>query len=152
MISTESRSQKPYALPVQCLSYLGMIVKQMRGILNRLLVAMVERNMDENGELMGISIYSIVHVCIMIGVGFVSNGEYNSMRAQGYSQPLSVLQIRADTRRKYSSMGKKTMIDMLTPKRKIKLHYNVIHVHVHVSLYKVYSEKFTYRRLGNFCC
>ena len=56
----------------------------------------------------------------MFGVGFVSNGEYNSMRAQGYTRPLSVLQIRADARRKYSSMGKKTMIDMLTPKRKIK--------------------------------
>ena len=60
MISTESRSQKPYALPVQCLSYLGMTVKQMRGLLNRLLVAMVERNMDVNGELMGFSIYSTV--------------------------------------------------------------------------------------------
>ena len=52
-----------------------------------------------------------VYIC----VGFVSNGEYNSMKSHGYTRPLSVLQIRADARRKYSSMGKKTMIDMLTP-------------------------------------
>ena len=68
MISTESRSQKPYALSVQCLSYLGMTVKQMRGLLNRLLVAMVERNMDVNGELMGISIYSTVFTVLYMYV------------------------------------------------------------------------------------
>ena len=51
-----------------------------------------------------------------IDIGFVSNGEYNSMRANGYSRPLSVLQIKADARKKYSKMGKKSMVDMLTPK------------------------------------
>jgi hypothetical protein len=113
-----------------------MPAKQMRGLLNCLLVAMVERNMDVNGELIGVSIYSIVYyVCVR----FVSSGEYNSMKSHGYTRPLSVLQIRADARRKYSSMGKKTIMDMLTPKSKIKLHvhYDVIHVHnilTHITL------------------
>lgn len=73
-----------------------------------------------------------VYVC----VGFVSNGEYNSMKSHGYTRPLSVLQIRADARKKYSSMGKKTMMDMLTPKRKIKLHCNVVDVHINISLHR----------------
>ena len=47
--------------------------------------------------------------------GFVSNGEYNSMRAKGYTRPLSILQIKAEARAKYSSSGIKAMLEMLTP-------------------------------------
>ena len=47
--------------------------------------------------------------------GFVSNGEYNSMRVKGYTRPLSVLQIRSQARKKYSRMGFKTMLEMVTP-------------------------------------
>ena len=49
MISTECRSRKPYALPIQCVSYVGMTVSQMRTILNRVVSAMKERGMDING-------------------------------------------------------------------------------------------------------
>lgn len=38
------------------------------------------------------------------------------MRINGYTRPLSVLQIKADARNKYAKMGKKTMEDMLTPR------------------------------------
>lgn len=48
-------------------------------------------------------------------LGFVSNREYNSMRVKGYTRPLSVLQIRSEARKKYSSMGFKSMLKMVTP-------------------------------------
>ena len=51
----------------------------------------------------------------MYFTGFVSNGEYNSMRAKGYTRPLPVLQIKAEARAKYCSVGLKTMLEMLTP-------------------------------------
>ena len=51
MISTESRVRKPYALPVQCFSYVGITVNQMRAILDRVITAMKARNMAVNGIL-----------------------------------------------------------------------------------------------------
>ena len=49
MISTESRSTKPYALPVQCFSYTGISVPGMRAILNKIITAMVDKKMTVNG-------------------------------------------------------------------------------------------------------
>lgn len=49
LISSESRVRNPYALPVQCSSYVGITVKQMRAILNGVITAMKARNMDVNG-------------------------------------------------------------------------------------------------------
>lgn len=49
MISTECRSNKPYALPIQCISYIGITVKQMRDVLNRVVSAMLDRGMEING-------------------------------------------------------------------------------------------------------
>ena len=51
MISSESRVRKPYALPVQCFSYVGITVNQMRAILDRVITAMKARNMAVNGIL-----------------------------------------------------------------------------------------------------
>lgn len=45
--------------------------------------------------------------------GFVSNGEYNTMRVQGYTRPLSVLQIRSEAKKKYAKMSFKSMIFFL---------------------------------------
>lgn len=42
--------------------------------------------------------------------------ESTTLRINGYTRPLSVLQIKADARNKYAKMGKKTMEDMLTPR------------------------------------
>ena len=53
-------------------------------------------------------------------IGFVSNGEYNTMIVQGYTRPLSVLQIKADARNKYQKMGYRPMLDMLTPVGKLE--------------------------------
>ena len=49
-------------------------------------------------------------------VGFCSNGEYNSLRNQGYTRPLSILRIRSDIRSRYARMSKQAMLAMLTPK------------------------------------
>ena len=48
-------------------------------------------------------------------LGFVTDGEWNSLRTKGNTRPLSVLQIRADVRTKYSHMSLKKMTGMLTP-------------------------------------
>ncbi len=50
LISTESRSKKPYALPIQCISYVGISVAKMRSILNKIVIAMKDRNMDVSGR------------------------------------------------------------------------------------------------------
>lgn len=55
-------------------------------------------------------INSLIHL-----LGFVSNGEYNVLRAKGYTRPLSVLKIKADVRVKYSKMGIKKMTEMISP-------------------------------------
>ena len=52
-------------------------------------------------------------------LGFVSDGEFNYLRMKGYTRPLSVLQIRADVRRKYSRLSPKKLLAMLTPNSKI---------------------------------
>ena len=57
-----------------------------------------------------------LYLIILNIAGFVSNGEYNSMRAKGYTRPLSIFQIRAAARKKFSSIGRKSMLAMLTPR------------------------------------
>lgn len=47
--------------------------------------------------------------------GFVTNGEWNSLRAKGLERPVSIFEVRAQVRRKYSRMAVKTMLKMLTP-------------------------------------
>ena len=72
---------------------------------------------------------------LYVFTGFCSNGEYNSMRSQGYSRPLSVLKIRSNVRSKYARMSKQRMLAMLTPKCKIGIHC-YMHVHVYYSDYQ----------------
>ena len=48
-------------------------------------------------------------------VGFTANGEFNVLRSKGYSRPLSILRIKADSRAKYAKMGVKKMIAMILP-------------------------------------
>ena len=59
----------------------------------------------------------------LLFVGFVSNGEFNYMRSKGYTRPLSVLQIRTNVRSKYNKICQKTLLAMLTPKRKLLSKY-----------------------------
>ena len=54
---------------------------------------------------------------IHLMLGFCSDGEFNSLRNQGYTRPLSVLRIMSDVRSKYSRGKKNRMTSMLTPTR-----------------------------------
>ena len=49
-------------------------------------------------------------------IGLVTNGEFNTFRTKGNTRPVSVFAIKSAARSKYSSMGKKKMLAMLTPK------------------------------------
>ncbi|XP_065893229.1 uncharacterized protein [Dysidea avara] len=95
MISSEERRKKPYALPVQCLPYKGLADSTVRQLANKIIQEMSKRQMKV--------------------AGFVTDGEWNSLRTKGNTRPLSVLQIRADVRAKYSRMGFKTMSGMIMP-------------------------------------
>ena len=60
MISTEACSKKPYALPVQCISYTSLKDNELRGILNVVIKQMVDSEwrlqgnaLMENGTLCG---------------------------------------------------------------------------------------------------
>ena len=59
--------------------------------------------------------------------GFVSNGEFNSMRVKGYTRPLSVIQIKANSRKKYAQMARSTMLDMLTPVGELRMCAYLLH-------------------------
>ena len=96
LISAEKRVKKPYALPIQCFSYAGIGI-EMREILNRIVTAMADRNMQVNGECM--IFCGKLFIDVITSIGFISNGKYNSMRAKGYTRPLSVLQIKANARK-----------------------------------------------------
>lgn len=50
MISPESRAFKPYAVPVQCVPYVGMKEKKLRELIRAIIRAMVERGMKVAGE------------------------------------------------------------------------------------------------------
>ena len=49
MVSSELRSKKPYALPVQCLPYCGLNEKDIRRIISRLINEMVKAGMSVRG-------------------------------------------------------------------------------------------------------
>lgn len=51
-------------------------------------------------------------------IGSVSNGEFNTLRARGYSRPVSILQVRADVRAKYAKIKHSVLKSMLSPLRK----------------------------------
>ena len=50
MISPESRAFKPYAVPVQCVPYVGMKESKLRKLIRVLIKAMVHRGMKVAGE------------------------------------------------------------------------------------------------------
>ena len=70
-------------------------------------------------ELKKLIIIKSAYHCVLFSVGFVSDGEFNYMRRKGYTRPLSVVQIRANVRTKYNKLHQRTLLAMLTPKRKL---------------------------------
>ena len=50
MISHESRNQKPYTLPIQCVPYKGLSVRAIRALANKIIEEMVKRKMKVAGN------------------------------------------------------------------------------------------------------
>ena len=135
MISSELRDKKPYALPVQCIPYAGLTENDLRRLVNKLVNTMVTHGLPSN--VAGIYLFSSmknIYMNLFIELGFVSNGEFNFLRTKGYTRPLSVLQIRSNVRKKYSQIGFRALLSMLTPKCKMilcfSINYNDANIHV----------------------
>ena len=126
MISTEERNRKPYALPVQCLPYKGLKDSEIWDIGNKVIQEMHKRGMKVAGMFCMYNACPCTCMCdcyvhvlkIIVYAGFVTNGEWNSNRTKGNTRPLSVFQIRSDVHSKYSRMGEKRMLKMITPQCK----------------------------------
>ena len=120
IISSEQREAKPYALPVQCIPYKSLNQQQMRHLVSNLIKEMTSRGMKIAGEFLSysciVSACECVYYYLCILIGFCSNGEYNAMRSQGYTRPLSVFKIRSNVRSKYAKMSKTKMLAMLSSK------------------------------------
>lgn len=114
LISHELRNVKPYALPVQVIAYSSLNESDIRSVVNGVVEAMSGLGMKVSGKKKE-RVVIMMMIIVLKYTGFVSNGEYNVLRAKGYTRPISVLKIKADTRRKYAKMGLKKMVDMLTP-------------------------------------
>ena len=114
MISTEDRKRKPYAMPVQCIAYRSLKDAKIPCIANKVVQEMIQRGMKVAG--MPYAKYILYASVSLKSVGFTTNGEWNSLRAQGNTRPLSVVQLRSIARSKYSHMGYQKMCGMLTPK------------------------------------
>ena len=83
-------------------------------------------------------IASHVHVFIscMHNVGSVSSGEFNSLRAKGYTRPISMFVVRSQVQNKYAKMSHKAMASMLTLGKYIIYYLHTgAHVHYHVCHY-----------------
>lgn len=114
MVSSDARNKKPYALPVQCIPYAGLKETDLRRLINDLCREMVSLGMDVSGKELPTQI--VLTILYIHPIGFVSDGEFNFLRAKGYTRPLSVLQIRSSVRNMYSRMSLRKMLSLITPK------------------------------------
>ena len=57
---------------------------------------------------------AVTTVTIIIILGLVTDGEFNSLRSKGSTRPLSIVQIRSECRKKYARMSESKMRGMLT--------------------------------------
>ena len=101
--------------------------------MNKLVNTMVTHRLNVAGIYLFSSMKKI-YMNLFIELGFVSNGEFNFLRTKGYTRPLSVLQIRSNVRKKYSQIGFRALLSMLTPKCKMilcfSINYNDANIHV----------------------
>ena len=115
MISGEERKTKPYALPVQCIPYKGLPDIKVRELANNIIQEMVKRKMKVAGT---VCIYKYIYFIWLVELkGFTTDGEWNMLRIKGNKRPLSVLQIRIDSRNKFSRMSLQKMTGMISPIR-----------------------------------
>ena len=80
MVSSEKRDTKPYAVPVRVLPFHSLSDQKVMDLRDELKDALIARG--------------------LIVVGFVTDGEWNSMRTQGSHRPVSVIQLMMDAKKK----------------------------------------------------
>lgn len=128
MISPERR---PYALPVQCVSCASLKCSELRCLTTELVKEMVKRGMKTGVSHKHTYIHLHAYACyvelldqftivvfLLLHAGSVSNGQFNSLGSEGYTCPLSILEIKANVRRKYSKVRQSVMMAMLKPVHK----------------------------------
>ena len=90
MISTEDRRRKPYALPVQCLSYHSLKDAQTRKIANKVVQAMTKKVAGRGKLSMYIAIhcfYNLQDLLLMVsGTAFVCRVTQGPCRCYSYNQ------------------------------------------------------------------
>ena len=122
MVSSETREKKPYSLPVQCIPYSGLKEVELRRLVSDLCKEMTSLGLKVSGSRSKIRHYHLYYMYIFSVTGFVSDGEFNFLRAKGYTGPLSVFQVRSNVRNLYSRMSSRKMLGMITPKGKPHRH------------------------------
>ncbi|XP_028416819.1 uncharacterized protein LOC114541027 [Dendronephthya gigantea] len=85
MISDELRNTKPYAVPVRFMPYSSITDAKLRELELQIEDAMVTVN--------------------MVAVGFTTDGEFNSLRTNGKSRPVSVIEIIKNAKKKATSLS-----------------------------------------------
>ena len=91
-----------------------------RDLVNAIICEMSKRHMKVAGEVIILEVSKSSDYGYLF-LGFVTDGEWNSLRTKGNTKPLSVLQICADVRTKYSHMSLKKMTGMA---------YTTVYVHI----------------------
>ena len=115
MLSESRRLKKPYAIPVQCLPYSGISDSKLRLLTNKIKLEMKERGMKAVGKRRVTHCIYTAYTTLLISVtGLVTDGEFNSLRANGQKRPVSILQIKSKARQRYAHMGEGTMKSILT--------------------------------------
>ena len=125
-ISDERRSRKPYAIPVQYVTYNSIKDSEIRTLAEKLKAEMVRIGMQVVGKLTTMSCQSVLAMCAITQLGLVTDGEFNSLRTHGKDRPTSVLKIRSDVTNRVGRYKLQQLKDMLTPSSKTDTkHYTI---------------------------
>ncbi|XP_028518505.1 uncharacterized protein LOC114576310 isoform X1 [Exaiptasia diaphana] len=95
MISEEQRNQKPYAIPVRFFSYHSVTDKRIGELKKEIVEAMKKLQ--------------------MLPIGFVTDGEFNSLRTAGSERPISIVQLIMDSRNEAKKINSNTIAKYLRP-------------------------------------
>ena len=108
MVSDELRNFKPYAIPVRVLKYTSLTDKNARDLKDELKSTMEDMGMVTVGMFKlynyFIILLNIIHsssltfYMFVSPKGFVTDGEFNSLRTQGSQRPVSVIQLIMDAK------------------------------------------------------
>ena len=116
LISESTRAKKPYAIPLQCIPHAGLQDQEVRAIADGIKLEMTKIGMKVEGKKLNYLLVILQSwlLLFIITLGLVTDGEFNSLRSKGSTRPLSIVQIRSESRKKYARMSEAKMRGMLT--------------------------------------